>query len=192
MLRYWQHLEQRQKESLTLGDSYLFRDLVASFGVQWDDESIQRHDKSSSHKHAGHLAAPASSWEQQLVSPTFLEDGENVMETHEWDDDPHEHEEEEQEWVEEADGFYGNDFPQYDTSLEEQFGTLETAEAFATSELENASSEMISAARCFMDARKIGGSSEISTRLLSGGWNRCFRRLAINDTTCLSGNTGFQ
>ena len=110
----------------------MFEDLVASFGAQWDDEAIQRRDKLPSHRHAGHLAAAASSWEHQLVSPTFFEYGENVTETHEWDADPDQYEEEEQEWVEEADADFGNDewcedFSQDDVDLEEQFGSLETA-----------------------------------------------------------------
>ena len=39
--------------------------------------------------------------------------------------------------------------------LEEQVGSLEMAEAFATTEMENASIDMKSAARSFMDARKL-------------------------------------
>ena len=68
-------------------------------------------------------------------------------------------------WVEEVDAYYRNDdereedFAQDDVDLEEQLGSLDTAEACATIEVENASSEMKSAARSFMDARKeVGGS----------------------------------
>ena len=102
-----------------------FKDLVASFGVEWNDEVIQRRDKSSSHRRAKHLAAAASSWEHQLVPPTFLGDGESVTGTYDWDADPDEYEEEEQEWVEEADAHCGNDderdedFPHEDVDLED-------------------------------------------------------------------------
>ena len=70
-----------------------------------------------------------------MVPQRFFEDGEHVTETHEWDD---EYKEEEQEWVEEADACCGNDeerdedLPQDDVDLEEQLGSLETAEACAT------------------------------------------------------------
>ena len=82
--------------------------------------------------------------------------------------------------MEEADSYNGNDdewdedFPQYDVDLEEQFGSLETAEAVATTDMENVSSGLKGAERSYMDAR----------RILSSGWSGCFRRIAINDTTC--------
>ena len=56
---------------------------------------------------------------------------------------------------------YGNDdecvedFPQDDVDLEEQFGSLETAEAFATTEIEKAFADLKSAARSFIDAKKL-------------------------------------
>ena len=34
------------KEGITIGHSFLFEDLVASFGAQWDDEAIQRRENS--------------------------------------------------------------------------------------------------------------------------------------------------
>ena len=46
------------------------QDLVDCFGVQWDDEAIQRRDSRT------FLPLPGSSWERQLLSPTFFEDGE--------------------------------------------------------------------------------------------------------------------
>ena len=72
-----------------------------------------------------------------------------------------EYEEEEQERVEEADAYndsddaWDEDFPQDDVDLEEPVGSPETAEAVAMTEMENASSEMESAARSFMDATKL-------------------------------------
>ena len=144
------------KEGGTIGNRYLLKALVASFGAQWDDEAIQRCDKSSSHRRAGHVAAAASSW----VSPTFFEDGETVAEPYEWDADLDAYEEEEQERVEEADACYWNDdvwnedLPLGDVDLEDQFGSLETAEAFTTTGMEKASSDK-SAARNVMDARKL-------------------------------------
>ena len=106
-------------EGSTNGNSYLFKYLVASFGARWDDEAIQRRDKSSSHRRrAGQLATAASSWDNQLVSPTIFEDGEIVSETYEWDADLDECEEESQEWVDHSndDGWY-EDFPQDDSSM---------------------------------------------------------------------------
>ena len=50
---------------------------------------------------------------------------------------------------------WDEDFPKDDVDLEEQFGSLETAEAFATTEMEIASSEIKGATRSFMDARKL-------------------------------------
>ena len=52
------------KESGTVGNSYVFRDVVGSFRAQWDDEAIQRRNKSC-HRGAGLLAAAASSWVPQ-------------------------------------------------------------------------------------------------------------------------------
>ena len=149
------------KKSNAIGYNDLFEDSVASFGVQRDDEAIQRRDKSSSHRRAAHLAAATSSREYQLVSPTFFEDGKMSLKRmigmlilmsmrrkskNGWKkllppmangDD----------WDEE--------FPQYDVDLEEQFGSLETSKPFPTTELENASSDIKSAARRSMDARKL-------------------------------------
>ena len=59
------------REGSTIGNSYLFKDLIGSFGAQRDDEAVQRRDRSTSHRRAGHLAVAASLWEHQLVSPTF-------------------------------------------------------------------------------------------------------------------------
>ena len=68
------------KEGITVGNSHLSKDLVASFRAQWD-EATPRRDKSSSHRRAGHLATAESSWEQ--AGPTFCEDGEHVTDD-EW------------------------------------------------------------------------------------------------------------
>ena len=47
----------------------MFEDVVVSFGEQWDDAALQRHDKSSSHRRVGHLALPrhrgGTSWSHQ-------------------------------------------------------------------------------------------------------------------------------
>ena len=62
--------------------------------------------------------------------------------------------------MEHADAYYCNDdegdldFPQDDVDLDEQFGSVETAQAFPSTEMENASSDMTSEARSFMNARK--------------------------------------
>ena len=90
----------------------------------------------------GNLCAAASSWEPQLVSQTFHQEGENVAETYDWDNVREEHQEEEPAWLSEVDTYNDNDYerdessPQDDGELEEQFGSLETAEAFATLEIQ--------------------------------------------------------
>ena len=59
--------------------------------------------------------------------------------------------------------------------------------------MENASSEMKSAARSFMDARELVAQVKSARALiLSRGWSGCFRRLAINDITCFLCNEGFR
>ena len=85
-----------------MGDSCVLKDAVANFSAQWDDEAIQRRGKSSSHRRARHKATAASSWDPQLVSPTFFKDRENATETSEWDVDPEDYEED-------ADAYDGND-----------------------------------------------------------------------------------
>ena len=63
--------------------------------------------------------------------------------------------------MEEADANHGDDdewdesSPQDDGELEEQCGSLKTAQAFATTEMEHASSELQSAARTFTDTKKL-------------------------------------
>ena len=68
---------------------------------------------------------------------------------------------------------------QCDGELVEPLGSLETAEASTTLQMENTSPDLNSAAQRFTDTRK-----EFSTRFLSSGWSGRFRRLAIHVTPC--------
>ena len=160
------------KESSTIGNSHLFGDLLESFRPQWDDEAIQRRSKSR-HRGARHLAAAASSWAPQLVSPAFSEEEKmspkrmsGMLILNEGHDE-----------VEEADANHGDDdewdesSPQDDGELEEQCGSLETAQAFATTEMENASSEMKSAARTFTDAKKLVSQVKSERGFLPGAFD---------------------
>ena len=96
-----------------------------------------------------------------MVSLTFFEEGEDVTEANEWNVDIEEYEDEEQGWVEKADAYHGNHdewderSPPDDGEMEERSGSLEPAGALATMKIENASFEMQSAARNFVDARKL-------------------------------------
>ena len=110
----------------TIGDSYLFRDLVDCLGTQWDDEAIQRRDKSSSHRRwrtylplPGHRGSTIQRFSKTDKKSLKRMGGMLILLSMR---------EEEQEWVEEADGYCGND---NDVDLEEQFGYLGTAEACA-------------------------------------------------------------
>ena len=68
-------LEQLQRSVARSVTIACWKDLVASFGEQRDDETIQSRGKSSSHRRAGHVAAAASpgelSGEHQLVPNVF-------------------------------------------------------------------------------------------------------------------------
>ena len=93
-----------------------------------------------------------------------------------WGADPDEYEEEAQEWAEEACAYCGNDdkwdeeVAQDDVDLEEQFRSLETAEAFATTEMENVSSDLKNAARSFMDARNLVAQVKSARGFFASGW----------------------
>ena len=144
------------------------------------------------------MAAAASSWEHQLVFPTIFEDEENVTAAYDWCADPDEYEEEAQEWAEEADAYCGNDdewdeeFPQDDVDLKEQFRSLETAEAFATTEMENVSSDLKSAARSFMDARKLVAQVKSARGFFASGWEWVLSTVLQSMTPGASaGNKGF-
>ena len=177
MLLHWQHLEKPQKEGIKTGGSYLLQDLVASFGAQWDDEAIQSRDKSPSQRRARHWAAAASSWEQQLVSPTFFEDVKmslkrmirmvilmTMRKKYGWKKLMHTM----------ATTMNGMRTFHKMTSIWSNNLDLWKGQTFAPTEMVNASSGMKSAARNCMDTRKLVAQVKISTRILSCGWSGAF------------------
>ena len=62
---------------------------------------------------------------------------------------------EEPEEAEPLDDDWTEELPPEDTELEDQFGSLETAEAYAVMEFKNASSDMKNTTRTFMEARDL-------------------------------------
>ena len=93
--------------------------------------------------------------------PNVFEEGEHVTETYEWDADPEECEEEEHAWVDEGDAYNGKDDEWYGDFHKmmaiwmDNLDLWKTAEACATTEVDNASSDTKSAARSFMDTKKL-------------------------------------
>ena len=62
---------------------------------------------------------------------------------------------EEPEEAEFPDDDWTDELPLDDTELEDQFGSLEAAEAYAVTEFKNASSDMKTATRTFMEAKDL-------------------------------------
>ena len=148
------------KEGGSIGNSYLYVDLAASFIAQWDDEALMRRDKAPQKRSHHSAAAATTTWDLSSPSNSFLEPdtvdgGESEMahgtcdET--WEDqsweEPEETEFPEDDWTDE--------FPPDDPELEDQFGSLEAAEAYAVTEFKNASSDMKNATRTFMEAKDL-------------------------------------
>ena len=122
----------------------------------------------------------------QLISPAlFRNRKENVTETYDRDVDPEEYVAEEpgrclpweRQWM-------GRELSADGGELEEPLGSLETTEAFATTDVENASSEMKKRGSEFHGRQEVGSSSKISKRILSSGWSGCVRRLANHVIPC--------
>ena len=132
------------KEGGSIGNSYLYVDLAASFIAQWDDEALMRRDKAPPKRSHHSAAAAITTWELSSPSNTFLEpdtvDGgelemalgtcDETWEDQSWEE-PEETEFPEDDWTDE--------FPPDDPELEDQFGSLEAAEAYAVTEFKNAS-----------------------------------------------------
>ena len=134
------------KEGGSIGNSYLY----VSFIAQWDDEALMRRDKNPQRR-THHTSSP--------VSP-FLE--EDTVDGGEWETALGAYDEswEDQSWeepeeAEALDNDWTEDLPPEDIELEDQFGSLEAAEAYATTEFKNASSDMKNATRTFMEARDL-------------------------------------
>ena len=148
------------KEGGSIGNSYLYVDLAASFIAQWDDEALMRRDKVPQRR-THHTAAPATStWDLSSPSSAFLDkdtvDGgelEMALGTYvePWEDQIWEELEE----AEVPDDDWTDELPPEDPELEDQFGSLEATEAYAVTEFKNASSDMRTATRTFMEAKDL-------------------------------------
>ena len=139
------------KEGGFIGNSYLY-DLAASFIAQWDDESLMRRDKAPQRRTNHTAAAATTTWDLSSPSNAFLE--QDTVDGGEWEtalgtnDEPWEDQSwEEPEEAEVLDDDWTDELPPEDPELEDQFGSLEAADAFAVTEFKNASSDMRNASR---------------------------------------------
>ena len=144
------------KEGGSIGNSYLYVDLAASFIAQWDDEALMRRDKTPQKRTA---AAATTTWDLSCPSSTFLE--QDTVDGAEWEtalgtyDEPWEDQSwEEPEVAEVLDDDWTDQLPPEDPELEDQFGSLEV-EAYAVTEFKNASSDTRNATRTFMEAKDL-------------------------------------
>ena len=148
------------KEGGSIGNSYLYVDLAASFIAQWDDEALICGDKNPQRRTHHTAAAATATWDPYSPASVLLEEG--TVDGGEWEtalganDEPWE----DQSWeeTEEAEAFdddWIEELPPEDRELEDQFGSLEAAEAYAVTEFKNASSGMKTAARTFMEAKDL-------------------------------------
>ena len=145
------------KEGGSIGNSYLYVDLAASFIAQWDDEALMRRDKAPQKRSHHTAAAATTTWDLSSPSNSFLEpdtvDGGELEMTLGTCDEPRE----DQSWEETEfpEDDWTDEFPPDDPELEDQFGSLEAAEAYAVTEFKNASSDMKNATRTFMEAKDL-------------------------------------
>ena len=137
------------KEGGSIGNSYLYVDLAASFIAQWDDEALMRRDKAPQKRSHHTAAAATTTWDLSSPSNSFLEqdtvDGGELEVALGTCDEPWE----DQSWD------WTDEFPPDDPELEDQFGSLEAAEANAVTEFKNASSDMKNATRTFVEAKDL-------------------------------------
>ena len=148
------------KEGGSIGNSYLYVDLAASFIAQWDDEALARRDKAPQKRSHHTAAAATTTWDLSSPSSSFLEpdtmDGDDFEMTLGTCDEPWEDQSwEEPEEAEFPDDDWTDEISPDDPELEEQFGSLEAAEAYAVTEFKNASSDMKNATRTFMEAKDL-------------------------------------
>ena len=148
------------KEGGSIGNSYLYVDLAASFIAQWDDEALMRRDKAPQRRTHHTAAAATTTWDLSSPSNVFLDqdtvDGcelETALGTYDepWEDQSWEEPEE----AEVLDDDWTDELPPEDEELEDQFGSLEAAEAYAVTEFKSASSDMRNATRTFMEAKDL-------------------------------------
>ena len=147
-------------EGGSIGNSYLYVDLAASFIAQWDDEALMRRDKAPQKRSHHTAAAATTTWDLSSPSNSFLEpdtvDGGELEMALGTCDEPWEDQSwEEPEETEFPDDDWTDEFPPDDPELEDQFGSLEAAEAYAVTEFKNASSDMKNATRTFMEAKDV-------------------------------------
>ena len=148
------------KEGGSIGSSNLYVDLAASFIAQWDDEALIRRDKNPQRRTHHTAAAATATWDPYSPTSVLLEEGtvdggecETALGAHDepWEDQSWEETEEakglEDDWIEEL--------PLEDTELEDQFGSLEAAEAYTVTEFKSASSDMKNATRTCMEAKDL-------------------------------------
>ena len=132
------------KEGGSIGNSYLYVDLAARFIAQWDDEALMHRDKAQQRRTHHTAAAATTTWDLSSPSNSFLEQdtvdgGELEMALGTYDEPWEDH------WTDEL--------PPDDPELEDQFGSLEAAEAYAVTEFKNASSDLKNASRTHMEAK---------------------------------------
>ena len=141
------------KEGGSIGNSSLYVDLRASFIAQWDDEALMRRDKAPQ-KRTHHTAA-AAIMTRAFLEPDTVDGGEweTALGTYDepWKDQGWEEPEED----EFTDDDWTDELPSDDPELEDQFGSLEAAEAYAVTEFKNTSSDMKNATRTFMEAKDL-------------------------------------
>ena len=119
-----------------------------------------RRDKTPKQRTHHTAAAATTTWDLSSPSSAFLEqdtvDGgewETALGTHDkpWEDQSWEEPEE----AEVLDDDWTDELPPEDLELEDQFGSMEAAEAYAVTEFKNASSDMRNATRTFMEAKDL-------------------------------------
>ena len=122
------------KEGGSTGNSYLYVDLAASFIAQWDDEALMRRDKTPQRR--THHTATAATTTRDLSSPSSacleqdtVDGGELEMALGTYDEPWEDQSWEEPEEAEVLDDDWTEELPPQDTELEDQFGSLEAAEA---------------------------------------------------------------
>ena len=115
------------KEGGSIGNSYLWVDLAASFIAQWDDEALMRRDKAPQRRTHHTAAAATTTWDLSSPSSAFLE--QDTVDGGEWEtalgtyDEPWEDQSwEEPEEAEVLDDDWTDELPPEDPELEDQFG----------------------------------------------------------------------
>ena len=168
------------KEGGSIGNSYLYVDLAASFIAQWDDEALMRRDKNPQRRTHHTAAAATATWDPSSPASAFLEEG--TVDGGEWETALGAHDEkwEEQSWeepeeAETLDDDWTEDLPPEDMELEDRFGSLEAAEAYAVTEFKNVSSDMRKRQTNVHGGQGSGLSGKACKRLLPCGRCGCFR-----------------